>query len=349
MVRRKLPRAVMAALLLGVAALAGCAPPPPDEPLRKPAPPNRPQVTYGVTVPSGDFQKLQVADQARAIDPCGLIDRERLAVHGQIATVGPDFEFGDCSVGVALPERARLLARVSIDLSVGEPGSKDTQTRQIAGETVFVDGLRTDSLQCVYRVPLHFRAAEPAAGGAVPDVVEVPAVQYARVSAFAFDPERDCGIAEEVTASLLDAVKHNRLPRRDQATVRLPLAERSPCELMSKLPAGISVSRFDVQTDPYDCDFTVDGDGASQLLSNMVSVSFRLVGADDALVPIRDGQHCNLAFPVGPILDTYQPGTRASQSEINGARKQVVVRMSGPCPVLDRLAPIAAETFGANR
>ncbi|WP_435591953.1 hypothetical protein [Nocardia sp. bgisy118] len=359
-------RRTVTALVLGMAALAACAPPPPDEPLRKPAPPNRPQAAYGVMVPSGDFQKLQVADQVRAVDPCGLIDRERLAARGQIATVGPDFAFGDCAVGVALPERARLLARVSIDLSVGEPGSKDTETRQIAGETVLVDGIRNDHLQCVYLVPLYFPASPPAAGAAVPDVIEVPAVQYARVTAFMFSPDRNCGIADEVTASLLGAVKENRLPRRDQATVRLPLAERSPCELMSELPTGFSVSKFDAEIEPYECYFTVKGAEAGPS-GKTVSVSFQLDDADNALLPIRDqrlidvGGHpalreqdvmtnsCSLEFPVGPVVDSYLPGTRASQSEIDGSRKQVIVRVSAACPVLDRLAPIAATTFGANR
>ncbi|MEV0297049.1 hypothetical protein [Nocardia sp. NPDC050710] len=318
-------------------------------------------------VPAGDAQKLQVADQVRTVDPCGLFDRDRLATYGQIAYVGPENSVDDCSIGVMPSGRPRLLARATIALAGTPPSPEETDTRQIAGETVVIDHIRNRDTSCTYKVPLRLPASAPTNNVAIPDVVEVPAVQYAMVQGFGFPTSAlNCQVATETTAAVISALRDNRIPRRDRSAIQVPLTNRSPCELTAKLPIGYAISSFDAQTQPYTCSFKVDGLDAGRY-GTTITADFQLRDAAHVLEP-RFGQRlvsvegypaireetstesCLVTFPVGPVVDSYLPGTPASQSEIDGARHQVVVRLyASTCPVADRLASIAAELFGANR
>lgn len=325
--------------------------------------------TFGVSVPAGDRQKLDLAEQIRSVDPCGFFDQEKISAgYGQISTLGPDARISTCEVGLLQFNRKQVLSHVTIDMA-SYPPTNDEVNKQIAGETVTVDGVRNSYGNCAYKVPLRFPAVRAASGAAVPDIVEVPTVAYATVSSAGFTPDTlGCQLVEETVTNIVTAFRDNKLPRRDNTQIDVPLTRRSPCELMQHLPAGLTVAKLDAEAEPYECRFQLRKPGGSQYLTDMISVGFRLNSADTAMKPSstfaaaqvsgkpvlidRDtavGEpRCSVWFAAGAVVDTYRPGAPATASTKNAARWQPMVSLQAPCRVTDAVTPAALTLFGAN-
>ncbi|MGY2116590.1 hypothetical protein ACW9HR_22020 [Nocardia gipuzkoensis] len=321
-----------------------------------------------MTVPTADRQKLDLAEQLRSVDPCAFFDQEKVSTgYGQISTLGPESRLGTCQVGLLQFNRKQVLSSVSIDMS-SYPPTDDEVTKQIAGETVTVDRVRNSYGDCAYKVPMRFPSRATAAA-TVPDIVEVPPLAYATVSSAGFTPDAlGCQLVEETVANIVTAFRESRIPRRDHALVDVPLTRRSPCEVMQHLPPGLTVAKLDAETAPYDCRFQLKKPGASQYITDLVSVGFTLSSADRAMkpfaafVPAQVGGKpvlidrntkvgepiCSVRFPAGPVIDTYRPGAPATQSTKNAARWQAIVSLQGPCRVTDAATPAAMDLFGAN-
>ncbi len=325
---------------------------------------------FGVQVPPGDRQKLDLAEQIRSVDPCGFFDQAKIATYGQISTVGPWQRIGECRLGFLQNDRNQYHSAVLVELESSPPRSSETTTKQIAGEAVTVSPDRAFSGECAYTVPLRFPAVS-GGGQSNPDIVEVPAVAYALVRTMGFTPKSfGCTVAEETVANVVTAFREQRIPRRARPLVAVPLTQRSPCEIMAHLPPNHHVIRFDAEVTPYECKFTVNLPNATgPRTDDLVGVSFKASSAGSAMAPVsgyqveqingkpaltkRDqnsaGPLCYVEFPVGPVVDGYLPGTPATDGAIKSARIQVMVKLTGNCTVTDRLVPPAMDLFGANR
>ncbi|WP_280393545.1 hypothetical protein [Nocardia brasiliensis] len=325
---------------------------------------------FGVTVPPGDRQKLDLAEQLRTIDPCGFFDQPKIATYGQISTLGPDMTISGCRIGFLQNDRQQLHSKVVIELEGNPPSGSRTTTKQIAGETVTIDPERAFDGDCAYRVPLRF-PANSIGKQAHPDIVEVPAAAYAFVRTMGFTPVTfGCQVAEETVATIVTSVREQRIPRRDRPLVAVPLTERSPCELMGHLPPALHVLKLDAEVTPYECRFTVNLPAATgPRADDLVRVTFTPAGAGAAMTPVAGYRIdqiagtpvltkretfgltpvCYAEWPVGPVVDGYRPGTPATDGAIKSARIQVMVKVSGNCAVTDSLVPSAIELFGANR
>ncbi|WP_433574191.1 hypothetical protein [Nocardia brasiliensis] len=343
----------------------------PDRPQRgESAAAEVPSEIFGVKVPSGDRQKLDLAEQLRSIDPCGFFDQAKIATYGQISTLGPDMTISGCRIGFLQNDRQQLHSKVVVELEGTPPRSSGTTTKQIAGETVTIDPERAFDGDCAYQVPLRFPVESV---GAQPnsDVVEVPAVAYAFVRTMGFTPVPfGCQVAEETVANIVIAFREQRIPRRDRPLVAVPLTERSPCELMSHLPPALHVLKLDAEVTPYECRFTVNlPEATGPRAGDLVRVTFAPTGAGAAMTPVAGyrldqiagkpvltkretfglAPVCYAEWPVGPVVDGYRPGTPATDGAIKSARIQVMVKVSGNCAVTDSLVPSAIDLFGANR
>ncbi|MET7768862.1 hypothetical protein [Nocardia sp. NPDC005366] len=348
------------AVSLALTTLLGCSA---EQDMSEPAAPSAAVATFGVRVPAVDLHKLQVADQVRQIDPCGFFDSDEFAAYGEVTSSGPDRGLDDCTVGLTPKGRTRSAGRATIALTADQPGPDETETRQVAGETVVVDRAGTGDAGCAFKVPLRLPGSVAAATSRHDG--EVGTVQWARVEGTGFDTSAlDCQAATEAAAAMVSALRDNRIPRRDESAVEMTLADRSPCELMSGVPAGYTISRFDAQTRPYTCSFRVDGSSAGRYGST-VTVDFLLQAADGVLDPGEGRQavavagrsalreespqtgSCFISMTAGPVIKSV---ASSAQSGTGTARSQVVVRVfAGSCAVADQFAAIAAEMFGANR
>ncbi|MFR9753939.1 hypothetical protein ACL02S_23270 [Nocardia sp. 004] len=322
-----------------------------------------------MVVPAGDRQKLDVAEQVRSVDPCGFFDQARISTYGQISTLGPSMSsIGSCEVGFLQADEGRryYLSHVIVDMD-SYPPNDDDPSKQIAGETVTIDGVRSSDGDCAYKVPLRFpvSAAESSQN---PDIIEVPTLSYASVRAALITPAAlGCELVENTVTNMVTMFRENRIPRRE-ALVDVPLPQRSPCELMQHLPSKYTVDKFDAETQPYDCKFFLKS-GSEIFGNDLVSVGFRLHDADRAMATFGSFEsaqiagkpvlidrntavgepQCAIRFPAGAVVDGYRPGTPATESTKSAARSQPMVALRAQCRVTDDLAPIAMELFGANK
>lgn len=335
-----------------------------SEPWQPPeAPESQTFTTFGRPVPSGDYAKLQAADQVRSVDPCALLGPDRLARYGGIATVGPSRSLSECVINLAMAG-SRALSVIEVDLSSNGPSSDD-QTLDVAGETVAIDNVLSSEFRCVYQVPMRFRSTAAAeTTTAVPDIVELPPLPYMTISAENLVASRDanCRVAQEVVTDVITMFAEDRVPLRDQSQTRVALADRSPCALLEHFPADHPADRFDVTTEPYECQFWAGDD--------IIGMEFLVAPGDSAMNPVLNQRieniaghpvlvdenttlpgdpTCYFSFPVGPVLDTYRPGAPAPEWVRKQARVQSMGKLSGPCPIARELIPAALELFGANR
>ncbi|MBF6454702.1 hypothetical protein [Nocardia cyriacigeorgica] len=306
---------------------------------------------------------MRVADQVRSVDPCALINPDALARYGRVVTTGPYIVISECVVRVKVPGQ-RLTATVTLDLAAYEPSEQDTPA-VIAGESVAMDSIRNSNYQCAYKVPMRFHSSAPdTTTTAVPDIEEVPPVPYLTVVVDSLSPQRDanCKVAGEVVTQVVAAFAENRVPRRDAARVRVPLTDRRPCELLEHLPDGFTVDRFDATTTPYECKFWSGNEilGASftvtygkRPMTPMSAEKIENFAGRPALVEEKDNplgpKDCYLRFPVGEAVDGVLPGAEVTESERSSARIQAMVKLSGSCASVRKLAPVAVELFGANQ
>ncbi|WP_157227867.1 hypothetical protein [Nocardia asiatica] len=323
--------------------------------------------TFGVRVPAGDRQKLDIAEQIRSVDPCGFFDQTKLAAHGEIWTLGPEMEVGSCDIGLLQTNRKQVPSHLTITMNSYPPTAQEAN-EQIAGETVTIDRVRNSHGNCAYKVPLRF-PVQATGTVAVPDIVEVPPLAYATVTSFGFTPDTlGCQLVRQTVADIVTAFRGNHLPRRGPGSGQLPLSQRSPCELMQHLPPAYTVVKLESETTPYDCRAFVKTPESKLHLDDLISAGFDLVAADRAMKPIytwTPGQVggkpvlidrntavgepiCSVQFPVGPVIDTYRPGAPARESVRRGARWQTTVTVRGPCRVTDAVMPSAMNLFGAN-
>ncbi|MFE3444993.1 hypothetical protein ACFXNW_18330 [Nocardia sp. NPDC059180] len=266
-------------------------------------------------------------------------------------------------VRVMIPGQ-RLTSTVTINLAANEPSERDTPA-EIAGESVAIDWLRDLDFECAYKVPMRFHSStQDTSTSAVPDIEEVPPVPYLTVDVDSFSNQRDanCKVAAEVVTDVVTAFAENRVPRRDNARVRVPLTDRRPCELLEHLPEGFTVDRFDATTTPYECKFWSGNEilGASFVVTYggrpMTPLGEEKVenfSGRPALVEEKDNpfgaKDCYLRFPVGPAVDGVLPGAEVKESVRTSATIQAMVKLSGSCPSVRKLAPDAVELFGANQ
>ncbi len=320
--------------------------------------------TFGRPVPSADYIKLQAAAQVRSVDPCGVLNPDSLSRYGPIMTVGPSRALSECVINIAVAGQS-LPADIKLDLAANSP-SPDDDTRTIAGETVAFDTLLSTGYSCHYQVPMRFRSTETPDTGpetTVPDIVELPPVPYMSVAASSFDSVDggDCRVAEEVIAEIVATFAEDRVPQRDQHTMGIPLAQRSPCELIEHFPPEFPAERFDVTTAPYECKAWVGGE--------IIGVRFQVGDGDTAMRPVSGqraetiagypvlvseddwpgGPKCVFNFAAGPIYDGVRPGTAGPAWVRDDARVQPTVQLNGPCSPARAVLPAALELFGANR
>ncbi|WP_157101139.1 hypothetical protein [Nocardia shimofusensis] len=317
-------------------------------------PPKAPEAetvtTFGRPVPTADYAKLEVAAQVRSVDPCALLDPGQFARFGTLRSAGPYDKLSDCVVRIDVPG-SPAGADVQLDLVSYEP-NPDEETVTIAGQTV----VRTSHYGCGYKVPMEFGATEPSSEPtAVPDIVEVPPTPYLSISASGFPASTggNCGVLRETIARILTAFVEDRVPRRSQSPTQLALADRSPCELLEHLPADVPAERFDVTTDPYDCEFWSG--------KNIIHMKFYLTSPRAARAPFDFEQaetiagylvlvqedtkmptdpRCTFRFSVGSAFDHDLP----EQKHV-----QPVGQLSGSCEITRAMIPTALEVFGANR
>lgn len=349
-----------------VVALCGCSQAQSGVPrAAEPIPTSAAPKTFGVTVSTDDRQKLEVAEKIRAVDPCAFFGEDTVSAHGVIATLGPETSVGDCEISFWQNEQRLLSSKITVDLDGPglAPSAEDT-SKQIAGETVAVDTRRGSNGDCAYKVPLRFPAQDSGSAGNPGATVAAP-LAYASVSSSSVKPAAlGCQLVEATVTNIVTAFRDNRIPRRDNAMVDVPLARRSPCELMQHLPLGYEFERINAETDPYSCtSFLVSPD--TKGFSRALSVKFDVAQEDRAMTPNEDWKAaqvngkaalisrdsgkeptCTVIFPVGPVVDGYRPGA-PEVSRILG-RKQVLVQVMALCKFTDDLVPVAMDLFGAN-
>ncbi|MFD4406689.1 hypothetical protein ACFWPH_28400 [Nocardia sp. NPDC058499] len=334
-------------------------------PWEPPSAPEAQMVTaFGRPVPSGEHIKLQAAEQLRSVDPCGVLNLDSLSRLGEVMTAGPSRALSECVVNVAVAGQS-LPGTVKVDLAANGP-SPDDETLDIAGETVAFDTLLSTGYSCHYQVPVKFPATPAPMSGTEtegPDIVELPPVPYMSVSASNFRSVDggQCAVAQEVVAGILTTFAEDRVPRRNRAPVGVPLAERSPCELMERFPSEFPVERFDATTAPYECKLWVGGE--------IVGVYFKAEDGDSAMRPVSGqraetiagypvlaseddwpgGPKCVFNFAVGPVYDGSRPGSAGPGWVRDDARVQPTAQVNGPCEPVRAVMPAALELFGANR
>ena len=315
-----------------------------------------PHTDFGIALTEEDRQSLELAEQLRSVDPCGLIDRAGLASGGrpEVMTV-QDSIFG-CTVKVRTAT-AGLLGRVSVTMAGSSASSPSDQA-----ETVRIEGMPIpvshgpDSI-CGFSLPVSF---SPKPAVQEPQSVTDP-VGYVNIEAAAFD-NATCDVAKETTASVIEAFRSDRIPRRDHAQIRIPLTDRSPCELVTRLPKHYSVLSFAPTAEPSYCAFDIE-DTASQSGGGHIAVHFVLREANDVMrpppgtqtieqadgspVPSRDfgNDNCRIVAPVGPSVESVA----LTQPPAETGEYRAVLALDGRCSVLDAIAPVARDLFGADR
>ncbi|KAF0848621.1 hypothetical protein FNL39_10146 [Nocardia caishijiensis] len=118
---------------------------------------------FGVPVTPADQQKLELADRIRTVDPCGLFDRDRLATHGKLTTLGPYQTVTGCRLGLLTPQQ-RDGSAVHIVVTTQAPTSLAGNTVQIFDETAIVTDDVNPDRACALTLPVRFpERSEPGA------------------------------------------------------------------------------------------------------------------------------------------------------------------------------------------
>ncbi|WP_157171984.1 hypothetical protein [Nocardia higoensis] len=280
-----------------------------------------------------------------------MLDPEYFRGLGTVISAGPDTQLEDCQIRVEIPGSSG--ASIRVNLSSYEPYS-DEETVTIAGETVAI--VKHSGTGCDVKVPMRFRSsASSAEQTEVPDIVEVPPVPYLLLTALGFPASvgGNCGVIRETTIRILTMFAEDRVPLRSQSPAKLALADRSPCEILEHMPDNVPAERFDVTTEPYDCEWWSG--------KNIIHMTFLLTSPQGALRPYGEGQvvetiaghpvlvetktslgeqSCLFRFPVGP---TYEHGMPEKDHVVSAGQ------LSGVCEVTRAIIPTALELFGVDR
>lgn len=326
----------------------------------------------GYPVSPASWWKLTLAGEVRKIDPCGLIDIPKVAGAQTVLASGPYLSYDECEVAVLEPNGSAT-GLVSVNMAdMPLPGA---ETITLAGEKV--DRTKDRNNKCAYRVPLRVPAPE----GQPPAGDDARTTPYVKVYAGGYPAiERNCAIAEQVATTVITLGRDNKLPKRAQARLQVPLAERNPCELAKSVTGQFQVSAIqaEYEIEPYECTLQVTGPGTggSAFKYDLVKVDYQVTPSMDAMTPLSsekreqvDGYpvlvserrsviagkppECTVKFAVGGVVDAIIPGVAFNParagSRIEHSRHQVLVRLSGPCPSARAVLPAGLSTFGANR
>ncbi|MEV5650256.1 hypothetical protein AB0L57_18570 [Nocardia sp. NPDC052254] len=340
-------------LVLLVLVLAGCSQPKGGAPQAVTA---LPHTDFGIPLADEGKRNLELAEQLRTLDPCALIDTAALASYGspQVSTTPA---ITSCTLKVRGPD-ADLLAQVSVTVAGhGNSASAATaQTHRIEGLALPVNAGSVPGSLCGFTVPVGF---SPKPAVREPQSPADP-VGYLSVDARFFG-DATCDVAKRATASVITAVRDNRIPRRDHARIPVPLTDRSPCELTAHLPQGYSVTSFRPGWDPSQCSFGVASAGA-RIDRPAVNVTFALQNPDNVLHPTggqrveqiaghpvlvqeAGGNACQIVAPVGAPVASVA----LTEPPVEPEQHRAVVAVDAQCSVLDDLAPVALDLFGAAR
>ncbi|WP_148306806.1 hypothetical protein [Nocardia nova] len=311
-----------------------------------------PHTDFGVPLTAEGRAHLELAEGLRTLDPCGLIDTAAPARYGH-----PEAMTTRTLTGCTLEVRtaaADPLAQVSVTVAGhgNTASAKTAQTFRIEDMTLPVNAGSVPGSLCGFTLPVEF-APKPAVRE--PRSPADPA-GYLSIDARFFG-EDTCEVAKQATASVITAFRDNRIPHRDHARIPVPLTDRSPCELISRLPQDHPVKSFDPGWDPSQCSFTVGNADARPA----VNVTFALQNPDNVLRPSgpqrleqlaghpvllqeTGGGACQIVAPVG----TPVASIALSQPPVAPDTHRTVLAVDAQCSVLDALAPVALDLFGAN-
>ncbi len=344
-------------LVLLVLVLAGCSPSKGGTPQATPSTGPLPHTDFGVPLPDEARRHLELAEQLRTLDPCALIDTAALTSYGTPQVLTTQLTLTGCTVKVRTAA-SDLLAQVSVTVA-GHGNSASAKTAQsftIEGISLPVNAGSVPGSLCGFTVPIGFWPKPAVRQPQSP----VDPVGYLSVDARFFG-DTTCDVAKRATATVIDAFRGNRIPRRDHARVPVPLTDRSPCELTARLPQGYSVTSFAPAWDPVQCSFSVEK-AAAHTVRQAVNVTFALQNPENVLRPSgpqrveqiaghpvlfqeAGGNACQIVAPVGAPVSSVA----LTQPPVEPDRHQAVLAVDAQCSVLDDLAPIALDLFGANR
>ncbi|CPU40998.1 Uncharacterised protein [Mycobacteroides abscessus subsp. massiliense] len=205
---------------------------------------------YGQTLSPEDHDRALVNRAVRRIDPCGFIDLQKLGSQvPDIRFFTYRYNFDHCVLASSSSLSPRNSA-VSLSFT--------TNISPLPLEGFDVDGIRvsenTHSASCNYYMSLGLD--QLAGAPLTPSVRGITASLVLLISTDkAADPT--CAAAKSV-ATVAAQVRSQGLPNRaTESTPGIPLADRDPCSLRSKIP-GYSNYRVSVPPNAHGCTFVND-------------------------------------------------------------------------------------------
>lgn len=298
---------------------------------------------YGQRLSPEDHDRALVNRAVRRIDPCGFIDLQR--VGSQIPDVKfftYRYNFDHCVLASSNSSSPRNSA-VSLSFT--------TNISPLPPEGFDVDGIRvsanTHSASCNYYMALGLD--QLAGAPLTPSVRGITANLVLLISTDkAADPT--CAAAKSV-ATVAAQVRSQGLPNRQTESVpRIPLADRDPCSLRSKVP-GYSNYRVSVPPNAHGCTFISDTRPDDTIGVIFVPVTLndsRFQGTteeiDGVTVHIGDGmESCTARVEIGdPYQPAYLPSVQPDSADLQSAAVEV---RGKDCDANKRVAAAVAKSL----
>ncbi|AOW93694.1 hypothetical protein BFN03_16385 [Rhodococcus sp. WMMA185] len=297
------------------------------------------ELVYGQPVSAFVRGELAVAQAARDIEPCGLLDAELVASFGELTAYGPVGDLSTCHAEL-VPFHGRAADPAWVEVTVGE---REPSEQTGARETM--SGLEVRP--AVGSVPgtctLYFRLPAVATQAAVAG--RWGHVSYLDGAGRLGDSPAgdDCAEARTVAGSVA-----GKLHSPESMGPGIPLAQQDPCAVVEKLSdRGVEV--FLPGARPYECHITLrGGDRASVRLA--LSPERPRAGGPELVeldgkefAHFRDSFDCHYYFYPGGVLDTEAPSSPPSEHGRPGNRLTASVAASAPS--CDDAQTLVLESF----
>ncbi|WP_078282863.1 hypothetical protein [Mycobacteroides franklinii] len=298
---------------------------------------------YGQTLSADDHDRALVNRAVRRIDPCGFIDLQKLG--GQVPNVKfftYRYTYDHC-----------ILASNSSSSPRNSPVSLSftTNISPLPPEGFDVNGIRvsenTHSASCNYYMSLGLD--QLAGAPSTPSVRGIAANLVLLINTDrAADPT--CAAAKSV-ATVAAQVRSQGLPNRaTESTPHIPLADRDPCSLRSKIP-GYSNYRVSLPPNAHGCTFISDTQPDDTIGVIFVPVTLsdsRFQGKTEEIdgVTIHTGDGMDSCVARVAIDDPYQPSYLPSVQPDSADLQSAAVEVHGKdCDANKRVAAAVAKSL----
>lgn len=279
---------------------------------------------YGQTLSPEDHDRALVNRAVRRIDPCGFIDLQKLGdqvPNAKFFTYRYTYDYCVLASSSSLSPRN---SAVSLSFT--------TNISPLPPEGFDVNGIRvsenTHSASCNYYMSLGL---DQLAGA--PLTPSVRGITASLVLLVSTDKTADptCVAAKSV-ATVAAQVRSQGLPNRaTEPQPRIPLADRDPCSLRSKIP-GYSDYRVSVPPNAHGCTFISDahpGDTVGVIFVPVTLGDSRFKGKaeeiDGVTVHVGDGMDsCVARVAIGdPYQPAYLPSAEPDSADLQSAAVEV--------------------------